>query len=219
MQTRSVAIACGLLLAVLGAAGVASEGDSGSAADRSSAADSPSGADAANAEKDPTIVPLYRFYNTKRFFHVYAYKQGQLEAFRKMEQMEQQKIIGYVLTKEEPGTQRLWRAVRSDGRHYYYVQAPRRISKNVRVHAREFQVYVWKRGGDGRVPIFANSWTDGTDMYFDPDKKRIEKFAENTKKALGVTRPDYGLVFYVQKEPPQNAQQAAPKSQPSCRCP
>jgi hypothetical protein len=40
------------------------------------------------------------------------------------------------------------------------------------------------------------------------EKKNTDKYAQDTKKALGVTRPELGLAFYAYAEPPQEQEQA-----------
>ena len=109
--------------------------------------------------------------------------------------------IGLASPTEIKGSFRLWRAVRKDGKHYYYLTAPKGLPAIV--DNDNFKAYAWKQPGDGRVPIYGNTWTDGTDIFFDPEQKNLKKHAEDTKKALSVDRKPFatGPAFYVYPDP------------------
>ncbi len=145
------------------------------------------------------LVPLIRFYDTKRNQHSYAVEEKELAAWRAVPTVKEHLAIGDVSTVELPGTMRIWRGVRrKDLRHYYYTKAPGR-APDIDVDNENFKVYVWKKSGDGRIPVYGSTWIDGGDVFFDLDRDGVKKFADDTKKALNVERKSLGNtpIFYV----------------------
>lgn len=163
------------------------------------------------AERPDNLVPLYRFYNTITNEHAYTHKTKEIEAWRNVDTVKEHFIVGDVSPVELPGTTRLWRAVRDkDKRHYYYLRAPGKAVRLI-VDNENFACYVWKKPGEGRIPIYATTWTDGTDCCFDSNLDSLRKFREDTKKALGTYRlslggADYSIpVFYVYSHPKEDS--------------
>lgn len=149
------------------------------------------------------LVPLYKFYDKKLFENVYSHRENEIKALRNIQTMEEQMILGDVSTVKLPDTVRLWRSVRNgDRKHYHYLRAPGAATKMI-IESDLFTVYVWKKPGDGRIPIYCTTWTDGTDVCFDPDLDRLRQYRDESKKALGVYRPglhkaDFSIpVFYI----------------------
>jgi len=145
------------------------------------------------------LVPLVRFYDTKRNQHTYAVTEKELGEWRKVPTVKEHVAIGGVSLVELPGTMRIWRGVRrNDFRHYYYTKAPGRAA-DVEVDNDNFKVYVWKKSGDGRMAVYGSTWTDGGDVFFDLDRDGVKKFSDDTKKALNVERKSLGNtpIFYV----------------------
>jgi hypothetical protein len=87
--------------------------------------------------------------------------------------------------------------VRGPFAFYFYLEATRPLPKDVSVEAEQIHIYVWTRPGEGRIPIYASTWTDGTDVFLDPSKDNVQKYIEDSKKALGVNRPYLGVIFYI----------------------
>lgn len=147
------------------------------------------------------LLPFIRFYDHNTNEHMYSLDEDELEGWRDLKHFKEHKIVGYSSPVELPETVRLWRAVGKNGRHFYYLRTP--VKANLFVESEKFRVWVWKKPGEGRIPIYAHTWTDGGDVYFDGEMYHIRKFKEDSKKALGVTRPplsgrDIGVaVFYV----------------------
>ena len=165
------------------------------------------------ADRPQNLTPLTRFYDKKRNVHAYAYSDEELAAWRAADGIKEHIFVGDITTMELPGTVRLWRAIREkDKKHFYYITAPRAAS-GVNVDNENFRVFVWKSPGDGRIPIYGSTWTDGTDVFFDPDPNNVKKFAADTKKALGIERKELGprAVFYVYPHPKEEESQSKAK--------
>ena len=82
-----------------------------------------------DAKKDaPQRVDLIRFYDKKLHEHVYSYGDGEPAQWRQKEEMEGETVIGQVAIAKEQDTTRLFRAVRKDGKHYFYLQKPLRAA-------------------------------------------------------------------------------------------
>lgn len=156
------------------------------------------------AEEVPEdLTPLIRFYNEKVNEHAYSSDAAEQAAWRVAPKVKEHLIIGMVSSKELPGTVRLWRGIRTnDKRHIYYTQAPKGAAPMM-ADNENFQVYVWKKGGDGRIPVYGSTWIDSSDVFFDCDRANVQKFFDNTKKALNVERRSLGQlpVFYVYPPP------------------
>jgi hypothetical protein len=139
-------------------------------------------------------MPLYRFYDHNRNEHLYTPNEDEVLAWRKIPHFKEHAIIGDVSPVEVPGTTQLWRAYRKDGQHYFYTKALG--AAQVTVETEKFRVWVWKTAGDGRIPIYANTWTDATDVFLDPSLEACRNFKNGTKKALGVMRLPLGTKAY-----------------------
>lgn len=149
------------------------------------------------------LVPLYKFYDKRLFENVYSHRENEIKSLRSIPTMEEQMILGDVSTVKLPDTVRLWRSVRNgDRKHYHYLRAPGQATKMI-IESDLFTVYVWKKPGDGRIPIYCHTWIDGTDVCFDPDLNKLRLYREESKKALGVYRlglhrADFSIpVFYI----------------------
>jgi hypothetical protein len=166
----------------------------------------------AAVESPSPFAPLYRFYNKGANAHTYGYREDELARWRKLDVMQEQAVIGYIATQPLPGTVRLWRAYRRRGdKHYFYLEATRSLPKDVTVEAEQIHMYVWTRPGAGRTPIYASTWTDGTDVFLDPTKENADRYIEDSKKALGVNRPYLGVMFYIYgAKPPATPSAAEP---------
>lgn len=149
------------------------------------------------AAEPPDLLPLLRFYNKATNEHCYTYTEKELAFWREVESFEEHGIIGLVSAKMLPGTVRLYRQIRPNNRFVYSNNPPPK-SMLTTVDA-NFEVYVWTDPGDGRVPIYCSTWTDGTDVFFEPVLESFEKISADSKKTLGVDRlrPTVGPLFYV----------------------
>lgn len=154
----------------------------------------------------PKRVDLLRFYDKKLHEHVYTYGEGEPAAWRQHPDMEGETVIGQVAITREPDTTRLFRAIRPDRKHYFYLQRPA-VAQDIRLE--EFVVYVWTKPGDGRVPVHACILPDATDVYLDTDPKKVSEFADDTFKGTGVKRKSIAKIFYV--NPPSKAEERKDK--------
>ena len=145
-------------------------------------------------KEEPKRVALLRFYDVKLHEHVYTYGDGEPAAWRKNPDMKSETVIGYATTTKEANTTRLFRAIRPDGKHYFYLLKPA-VAKDFRIE--EFIIYVWTKPGDGRVPIHACFLPDATDVYFDTDRKRVKEWIDETFKGIGVQRLSTANMFYI----------------------
>src|SRR4029077_13331122 len=124
-----------------------------------------------------------------------------------------EEVIGYASALPVAGMRRLYRAVRgTDGMHYFYLQAPPGLAlffaappsgKEVRLE-NSFVLYVWTQKGDGMVPIHACCLPDGTDVFLDPDLRKLGRFVNEKSKALGIQPRVYQSAFYLypKEKPP-----------------
>lgn len=172
------------------------------------------------AVRPDNLVPLYRFYDTIRNEHVYTHSEDEADTWRGIKTVNEHLIVGDVSSVELPDTIRLWRAVRaSDGKHYHYTRAPGKAVQ-LTVEDRVFNCYVWKKPGEGRVPVYSTTWTDGTDAFFDTDLAGVRKFRDDSKKALGTIRPafigrDFSTpAFYVYPHPTEETPSPAKEDTP-----
>jgi hypothetical protein len=154
--------------------------------------------DKADGKTDPNIVALLRFYDTRLSEHVYTYGEGEPAAWRKDSTKTRETIVGYASLKELPDTRRLYRAIRKDGMHYFYFEAPRNATG---IRLEDFVLYVWTKPDDGRVPIHGACLPDRLDMYFDADESKVKKVIEDTSTGLGAKRVRYPNAFYLYAKP------------------
>jgi hypothetical protein len=146
-------------------------------------------------EKEPLPrVDLIRFYDTKRNEHVYTYGDGEPQAWRERDEMQTETVLGQVALTKEKGTTPLYRAVRKDGKHYFYLVKPTNISD---YKLEDFHVYVWTKPGDGRIPLHACVLPDSIDLFLDNDLKKINEFNSTTLKGIGQKRRTYMKMFYI----------------------
>ena len=176
--------------------------------------------DEKESERPDNLIPLYRFYDHNLNENVYSHDMGEVNAWRKLAHMKEQIIVGDVSPVELPDTTHLWRAFRlPDRKHFHYLRAPGKAVK-ITVENRVFSCFVWKKPGEGRIPIYATTWTDGTDACFDPDLDNQRKYRENTKKALGAYRlglhnRDFSIpAFYVYPHVDEKAADPAATEKP-----
>lgn len=145
------------------------------------------------------LVPLHRFYDRAINVHCYSMDPAEIERWRGNSAMKEQRIVGLVATESLPDTTRLYRAVRGKSqRHFYYTKA-NHLHRGVTLQSANFKAYVWTAPGEGRVPVYSCSWTDGADVFYETDLERVRKFTQDSKNALGVDRltTDSIPVFYV----------------------
>ncbi len=131
----------------------------------------------------PTLLALYRFWDTRHNEHVYTYGEGEPAAWRKNPAFNGEVLIGYIAVAPQPGASRLYRAYCRDQRHYFYLTTPAGATDIERIEA--FEVYVWPQPGDGRVAIHACSLPDDKDSYFDRDLANVKEYAAGTLKQIG----------------------------------
>jgi hypothetical protein len=155
------------------------------------AQDKPKGA----AEREGSKrVALLRFYDKRHNEHVYTYGDGEPASWRQNPHMGREATIGIASLAKEPDTTRLFRAIRPDGRHYFYLQKPA-SAQNIRLE--EFVIYVWTKPGDDRIPIHACVLPDSTDVYLDGDMAKVKDFTDETLKGIGVKRRIIPRLFYL----------------------
>ncbi len=158
----------------------------------------------ADESMPPGLVPMYRFYDSRYFKHIYTTSEDELATWRSDPALKEQLVIGMVSPEEIRETQRFWRSIRKINKihqHHYYLVAPKALTDGF-VDNEAFNVYVWNKPAPGRVPVFASSWIDGTDLHLDCDVKAVEKYIRDSKRSLGVNRLQYGgaklkPMFYV----------------------
>jgi hypothetical protein len=129
--------------------------------------------------------PLYRFYNHALNEHLYSLKKEEIEEWRKKKHFDEHAILGDASPVELPGTARLWRAFRDDGKHYFYFRSAGTVAVKVDV---DFKVWVWMDPGDGRIPIYGHTWIDDTDVFLEPNLEHVTKFRNDSQDKLGVSR-------------------------------
>jgi hypothetical protein len=168
-----------------------------------------------DAKRPAGLLPVVRFYDHDTDEHMYSLQKEELEQWRGLLHFKEHDVVGCASPVELPDTVRLWRAVHRTGRHYYYLRTSNK--PGLTVESEIFHVYVWKKPGDGRIPIYAHTWTDGGDVFFSGDMDHIRKFKETSFKALGVNRlplqgRDIGMpMFYLY--PPLDEEKAAAKTE------
>jgi hypothetical protein len=160
-------------------------------------------------KETPPRENLIRFYDTKRNEHIYTYGEGEPQAWREREELQTETILGKVALTKEPGTTPLYRAVRKDGKHYFYLIKPTNIGGDYKLE--DFHVYVWTKPGDGRIPMHACVLPDSIDLFLDNDLKKINEFNSLTLKGIGQKRRTYMRMFYIYPPDPEDLPEGAEK--------
>ncbi len=148
----------------------------------------------ATAAPPQGAAPLVRFYNHQLNEHVYSLQSGEQTEWRKDPRFKEHLAIGLVSTQLVPGTVPFQRAIRkSDARHFYAIATPSTSPDSggpteFLIDDTNFQAFVWTEPGDGRIPIYANTWPDKTDTFLDPDQSQIDKLTADTLAKLKVKR-------------------------------
>jgi hypothetical protein len=145
-------------------------------------------------KEPPPRIDLIRFYDTKLNEHIYTYGDGEPQAWRERDGIEGETVVGQVALTKEKGTTPLYRAVRKDGRHYFYLVKPTAASD---FKLEDFHVYVWTKPGDGRVPVHACVLPDSIDLFLDTDLKKVNDFTAVTQKGIGIKRKTFSRMFFV----------------------
>jgi hypothetical protein len=162
---------------------------------------------AAPVRKQPELVALYRFYDKRLREHVYTYGDGEPADWRRNPDMQGETVIGYATIAQVPGTTRLWRAIRGDGRHYFYLQAPKGL-RDIRIE--DFIIYVWAQRGDGRIAVYGCTLPDDTDFFLDQDADKVKSLVQDTFTGTGARRKTYAPAVYLHSKPPGRRERAAP---------
>jgi hypothetical protein len=167
-------------------------------------------------KEPPPRENLIRFYDTKRNEHVYTYGEGEPQAWREREELQTETVLGKVALTKEPGTTPLYRAVRKDGKHYFYLIKPTNISD---YKLEDFHVYVWTKPGDGRIPMHACVLPDSIDLFLDNDLKKINEFNSLTLKGIGQKRRTYMKMFYIYPPDSEDLPEGAEKPKAGAKTP
>lgn len=170
----------------------------------------------------PEVIPLLQFWDRTLNEHVYSYGDGQPAEYRRSGNFGNEKVVGYVATKEYPGTVRLVRAYCQDGKHYFTLNTPPATANDV-VRIEAFIVYVWTSPGPGRVPVHACFLPDDKDPYFDTDLAKVKEYVDKTLKVINKQRKLVENYFYVYASGPASGapspSQASPQPAPSATPP
>jgi WD40 repeat protein len=167
------------------------------------------------ADEPSELAPLTRFYNKITNEHWYSFNETELEYWRKNPNIAEQKCVGMISTKKLPGTIRLYRHIRPNGRHVYAKDPP--ISARLAaLDEVNFEAYVWAEAGDGRIGLYCSTWLDGTDVFFEPASKIVEKFSADSKRVLRVDRlrPTLEHFFYIYPPGVKSANNAVASTNP-----
>ncbi len=158
------------------------------------------------ASEPDDLVPLQRFYKRATHEHVYSVGEKEQAKWRQSGNYDEQVIVGLIATKNLPGTVRLYRHLRPDGRHVYSKDLPIN-SRLAKVDNANFEAYVWTEPGEGRIGVYCSTWLDGSDVYLETGLQYLEKFSADSKRDLGVDRlrPTLEPLFYVYSQPMANA--------------
>jgi hypothetical protein len=166
----------------------------------------------------PEVLPLIQFWDRTLNEHVYSYGDGQPAEYRRSGNFGNEKVVGYVATKEYPGTARLIRAYCQDGRHYFTLNTPPAAATDV-VRIEAFVVYVWTSPGPGRVPVHACFLPDDKDPYFDTDLAKVKEYVDKTLKVINKQRKVVENYFYVYASGPAPSVPSTPQSGSSVTTP
>jgi hypothetical protein len=174
------------------------------AADRTGSEPTP-----APAPAKPTLLALYRFWDTRHNEHVYTYGEGEPAAWRKNPAFNGEVLVGYIAVAPQPGAVKLYRAYCRDQRHYFYLTKPTGATDIERSEA--FEVYVWTQPGDGRIAVHACFLPDDKDAYFDRDLANVKEYTAGTLKQIGKQRKVVEAMFYVYPTAVQTTPPSVPK--------
>lgn len=144
-------------------------------------------------------LPLYRFYNTKIHQHEYTNSETEAEKWRKDPNKKAEGSLGWLPTQPGDDVTRLFRARKSNGRHYYYTVKPKGFKDFV---IEPTVMYVYKRKGAGRVAIHGTCLSGGEDMLFTRSRDEVEQAIEDTKNAIGNKRRKFYNAFYILDQNP-----------------
>lgn len=145
------------------------------------------------------LVTLHRFWDKKHKEYVYTYGEGEPADWRRNDAFSSEAVVGSASTAPLPDTVHLYRAFCRDERHYFYLTVPANATDIVRMEA--FEMYVWTKPGDGRIPIHACFLPDDKDAFFDTNLNAVKDYAARTLKESGQNRKVIESMFYLY--PPQ----------------
>lgn len=152
-----------------------------------------------SAEPPPDAVPMVRFFDRRTNEHCYSVLADEQARWRELAPvMRQQYALGLVARTRGDGKVRLYRHLPiGKGRTVYSFSA--NYGPNYKSDSANFEVYVWDSPGDGRIPIYCSTWTDGTDLFLEKNLAAVERYSTNTKEQNGVVRlrPFTGPMFYI----------------------
>ena len=161
------------------------------------------------ADKKAAMLGLYRFDDKKRGQRIYTTDEKELNGWRLDPDKKDEELLGYASPENVPGTVRLWRANRKDGRFYIYlVKNPAWKDMTGIVDP---PIYVWTKAGDGRVAIHGGAMPDGSETFFDRDLKKVRQVIDETLSGINVRRIPFPSAFYLYEKAPEAKPGAADK--------
>lgn len=162
------------------------------------------------------LTPLYRFRHAEQKQYYYAYGPREVESLRGRQEISDGAVLGYVSLQEEERTTRLWRYRSPDEKQYFLHHVSGGANDSVGKKLRDwlkrsgtpneyYRVWVWTNRRDPkRVPVYATSLPDGTDMFFTTDRDEYQRVIRDTRNSLGIERMDFGIAFYIYKQHPDD---------------
>ncbi len=167
-----------------------------------------------SSEAEPTLLALYRFWDTRHNEHVYTYGDGEPAAWRKNPAFNGEVLVGYIAVAPQPNAVRLYRVptAEDDERHYFYVTKPGAQRRRTSSGLRRSRWYVWTRN-----PATAESQSTRASCrttrtgVLRPGPDDRKEHAAGTLKQIGKQRKVVEAMFYVYPTAVQTTPPPAPK--------
>ncbi|MEZ6134656.1 MAG: trypsin-like peptidase domain-containing protein [Pirellulaceae bacterium] len=155
------------------------------------------------------LQPLRRFYNTASKQHLYTISEAEANAWRQQADVEEEHVIGRVAPQKLQGTARLYRATFNNNTVHSYFTGREDAAPAGSLDKANFEVYVWIHPGDGRIPVYYNSLSRGTDQYYSYILEHVRRYSSESESAKQGLRSSFSdsIAFWVY--PPLPEQLAA----------
>ncbi len=152
------------------------------------------------ADEPSGLEPLMRFYDEVNQQHRYSIRGDEAESWKQLTGVRQQHPIGRASSRQLAGTQRLHRAITTDGRTHMYFTGDSNGARGAVSDSKNFEAYVWTEPGDGRIPVYYNTLRSGGDQYYSYILEHVRRYARDSQSGRARQRnpfADNNIAFWV----------------------